>query len=46
MCKIIVNNNHPSTMVTFTLTPTNAKSRPHNAVHLIVVDGVNEITEE
>ena len=32
-------------MVTFTLTPTNANSIPHNIVHLIVAEGVTEIPE-
>ena len=32
-----------STMVTFTLTPTNAASMPDNVVHLIVAEGVTEI---
>ena len=41
-----MNNNHPSTMVTFTLTPTNANEIPHNVVHLIVAEGVTEIPEK
>jgi hypothetical protein len=36
---------HPSTMVTFTLTPTNAESIPRNVVHLIVAEGVTEIPD-
>ena len=40
-----MNNNHPSTMVTFTLTRDNAKSIPDNLVHLIVAEGVTEIPE-
>jgi hypothetical protein len=40
-----VNNNHSSTMVTFTLTPTNAKSIPRNVVHLIVAEGVIEVPD-
>jgi hypothetical protein len=33
------------TMVTFTLTPTNAASIPRNVVHLIVAEGVTEIPD-
>ena len=40
-----MHNSHPSTMVTFTLTPTNVESIPRNVVNLIVAEGVTEIPE-
>jgi hypothetical protein len=43
---IVENNNPPSTMVIFTLTPTNANEIPLNVVHLIVAEGVTEVPEQ
>jgi hypothetical protein len=43
---IVKNNNPPSTMVTFTVTPTNANSISLNVVHLIVAEGVTDIPKE